>query len=138
LGIKGEGLSFSSAEKTTAHKENSPINIGHIGTFAGNIGSQFHDQSSMNVTQTSTSSLDLDAIRALALQINEYADDLPAQSCPAIRRKLNELDGELISAVPDESKLRSMLGSIKNVLEGAAGNLVASGILAELAKILSH
>jgi AbiTii len=135
LGIKGDGLSFSPADKTKA--EGSSITIGSIQNFAGNIG-QAVGQSSIQATQTNTSFLDLDAVRKLAVQINEHADDLPAQSSSVIRHELKDLDEELQVPAPNQSKVRAVLGSIKRALEGAAGNLIASGILAELAKILPH
>ena len=131
LGIMGEGLSFSPAEKTKAGS--SHITIGSIQNFAGNIG-QVGGESSIQASQEITSSLDLDAVRRLAIQMNKYANELPAQTRPA----LEQLDKELKSVTPSQSKVRAILGSVKNVLEGAAGNVIASGVLMELAKILSH
>ena len=58
LGIKGEGMSFSTDEKSKAHTGNSVVTIGSIGDFAGNIGSQSFGQSSIKATQT-TNSVDL-------------------------------------------------------------------------------
>jgi hypothetical protein len=135
LGIKGEGLTFSPVEKTKA--ESSSITIGSIHNFAGNIG-QDAGQSSIQATQASTSFLDLDTIRALAAQINEHANELPTQSSSVVRHELQDLDKELRSSEPNQSKVRAALASIKSALEGAAGNLIASGILAEVAKILPH
>jgi hypothetical protein len=135
LGIKGDGLSFSPAERTKA--EASSITIGNIQTFAGNIG-QSIGQSSIRATQKNSNFLDLNAIRTLAIQMNKHADELPTQSLPAIRQQLEGLNNELRSVSPSQSKIKAILGSIKGALEGAAGNLIAAGILAELAKILSH
>jgi len=134
LGIQGEGLSFSLAEKTKA--EGSSITIGTIQNFVGNIG-QSVGQSSIQATQENTNSLDLDAVRALAIQMNKHADELPAEALPVCRQQLKQLDAELSSTGPSQSKVRAMLSSIKNVLEGAAGSVVAFGILVELTKILA-
>jgi hypothetical protein len=135
LGIKGEGLSFSPADKTKA--ESSSVTIGSIQNFAGNIG-QGGGQSSIHATQTNAPVLDLDAVKTLAVQINKHLDDLPTLVSPVVRRELEELDEEVRSREPNQSKIRAALGSIKSALEGAAGNLIASGILVELAKILPH
>jgi hypothetical protein len=127
----GEGLSFSAAEKTKA--ESSSITIGSIQNFAGNIG-QAGGQSSIQASQEISYALGLDAVGRLAIQMNKYADDLPSQA----RSDIEELNKELKSASPNQSKVRTVLGSLKSVLEGAAGNVIASGILVELGKILTH
>jgi hypothetical protein len=139
LGIKGEGLTFSDAEKGKAQNEMGSINIAHVETLtAGVVGSQVLRHSSMSVSQASDSSINLAAVKQLVVQIKKHADDLPTESLPAIRRELNGLDRELESPDVNPSKIRATLNSIKNVLEGAAGNLIASGIVAELAKIVAH
>jgi hypothetical protein len=111
LEIKGDGLSFSPTEKTKA--ESSSITIGSIQKFVGNIG-QSIGQSSIHGTQENTSSLDLDAVRTLSVQMNKYANELPDQALPAIRQ-LNE---ELQSPSPSQSKVKAMLGSVRNILAG--------------------
>jgi hypothetical protein len=139
LGIKGQGLAFSDAERGKAQNEMSSISIAHVETLtAGVVGSQVLRHSSMNVSQTNDSSVDLKAVRQLVVQIKKHAHDLPSGSLPAITRELKGLDKELESPRANSSRIRATLGSIKNVLEGAAGNLIASGIVAELAKILAH
>jgi hypothetical protein len=135
LGIKGEGLSFSPAEKTKAAA--SAITIGKIENFAGNLGTSIN-QSSIQATQTKVGVIDLDAIQALVAQINKHTDELPARSVSAVRNEIENLNKEFQSAAPNRTKVMAALGSIKSALEGAAGNLIASGILAELAKILPH
>jgi hypothetical protein len=66
--------------------------------------------------------------------MNKYADELPSEA----RAPIEELNKELKWASPNQSKVRAILGSVKNVIEGAAGNVIASGVLMELAKILGH
>jgi hypothetical protein len=112
---------------------NSSITIGSIQNFAGNIG-QVGGVSSIQATQESSYAIDLDAVGRLAIQMNKYADELPSEA----RSPIEELNKELKSASPNQSRVRAVLGSVKSVLEGAAGNVIASGILVELAKILTH
>jgi AbiTii len=136
-GIKGEGLSFSEPEKQKAHTDQASIHIGNIEQFTGNIGSQSIEQSSIVSTQVSASlELDLKGVKALAEQIGEHLSALPEESIPSVREGLAVINDELGKRTPSQSKIRSALGSIRNVLEGAAGNLIASGIAFELAKIL--
>jgi hypothetical protein len=135
LGIMGEGLSFSPAEKAKAG--DSLITIGNIQNFIGNIGQEI-DRPSIRATQTISGNLDLDSVRALAAQINEHVDSLPTRLSPVIRNELKDINEQLRSSHPSQSKMRNALISIKSSLEGAAGNLIASGILAEIAKILPH
>jgi hypothetical protein len=135
LGIKGEGLSFSKAEKTTA--DSNSITIGSTQHFVGNIG-QRGGHSSIQATQTDNSILDLGAVRALVAQIIKHSNELPTESSAVVRLELKSLDEDVRSSVPNQSKIRAALSSIKTALEGAAGNLIASGILAEIAKLLTH
>lgn len=138
-GIKGEGLTFSATEKGRAQNEVGSISIAHVETLtAGVVGSQVLHHSSMKVSQTNDSSVDLDAAKQLVIQIKKHSRDLPAELLPSVAREMHVLDEELASPAANQSRTRAALSSIKNVLEGAAGNLIASGILVELTKILSH
>jgi hypothetical protein len=139
LGIKGEGLTFSDSEKSKAKNEMSSINIAHVETLtAGVIGSQTLSHSSMSVNQAYDNSIDLSAVKQLLVQIKKHAHDLPAESLPIVEREIAGIDRELGGTSANPSKIRAALSSIKNALEGAAGNLIASGILAELGRIASH
>lgn len=132
-GIKGDDLSFSPEEKSKAHGGEAQVHIGSIGHFAGNIGSQSFERSSVQATQVDAG-LDLSAVKELADQINRHLSELPNESEPAVRAELTLISDELGKSAPSQSKIRSALAAIGSVLKGAAGNLIASGILAELAK----
>jgi hypothetical protein len=82
------------------------------------------------------SALDLKLVKALTDQIAEHLSGLPKASAPAVSDQLTLITKELRDPTPDHSKIRSALDSIRRALEGAAGNLLASGILAELARLL--
>ncbi len=49
---------------------------------------------------------------------------------------MRELDAEMQKPAPDKGKLRQLLSSVRTTCEGAAGNIVASGVL-EAIKVIS-
>ncbi len=79
-------------------------------------------------TATINLSLDVAQVRGLATQIREALALLPDDERARVEPALTDLEGELANDVPNQSKLRELLGSIRSVCEGAAGNLTAQGI----------
>jgi hypothetical protein len=69
-------------------------------------------------------------------QVSATLGALPAEQQKAITTLLAELEAETTSSKPSRSKIRSVLQMIKTITEGAAGNLVASGITAVIVQIL--
>jgi AbiTii-like protein len=134
-GVHGEGLSFSQTEKQKA--QSVVINIGSIGTAAG-IGS-IGDYSSITATQNLGGAELAEQVRQLvenlerALPGSQMPDALQAE----VKRRTAELKLLTTSQQPDEDKLRKALGSLKVVMESAAGNLVAGGVAALIQKLLS-
>ncbi|MGA9896339.1 MAG: hypothetical protein WBQ55_29190 [Xanthobacteraceae bacterium] len=69
-------------------------------------------------------------------QVSANLGVLPAEQQKAITTLLAELEAGTTSSKPSQSKIRSVLQMIKTITEGAAGNLVASGITAAIVQIL--
>lgn len=61
---------------------------------------------------------------------------LPPEDQRAIAEPLALLEAEAASSAPSQSKIHSALQTIKTVTEGAAGNLVASGIAVQIGQML--
>ena len=96
------------------------------------------NQSSIEATQVSANPNIADEVRDL---INLLRTALPTASLPdAVREKtelgLVQLEEEVEAEQPDPNRLRSGLAFVKEALEGAAGNLVATGALALISKVL--
>ena len=124
-GILGTDMTFSAEEK----KEAAPItqqffaqNIGVV----GNVTDQAQVANEQNATMSF--SLDVTQVRDFAAQIRESLALLPDDERARVEPALTDLEGELANDVPNQSRLRELLGSIRSVCEGAAGNLTAQGI----------
>ena len=76
------------------------------------------------------------AIANLVEQVRPYVASLPEPQRTEIAVPLKLLEDEIRTGVPESSKMGAALRSMLTIAEGAAGNLVAIGIQAMIAKIL--
>lgn len=108
-----------------------------------NITNIFHgDNSRVNINSLDQSSnvaggLDLEAIRNFAAQVRSARSSLPEPQRNDIAVPLAALETAIHCPEPSPSKTAEALKSIRTVAEGAAGNLIASGIVSMVAPILS-
>ncbi|WP_316976245.1 hypothetical protein [Shumkonia mesophila] len=75
-------------------------------------------------------------VASLVEQIKPHLDSLPEPQRTEIAAPLRLLEDEIKSGSPEPSTVQGALRSIQTVLEGAAGNLIAAGILALISKML--
>ena len=108
--------------------------IGRIENFSGNMGSVSGDAV---VTTQQTIGLAVVDVRALIDQIIQHtgALGLGSQALGELNGYLDALRSEANLPVPKPGVLQGLLKSVRNVVEGAAGSIVASGILAHIDKI---
>jgi len=135
-GIKGEGMSFLPEERAKVSGDKGhTYNIGSIGSFAGNLGGQVDG----DVTTTSTQNIEkeLEKVVALVTQLRIYQGQmgLGAQQQTEISRHVDALDEELRGNRPKPGVIAGLLKSIKSMAEGAAGSLVASGVISAISSI---
>jgi hypothetical protein len=132
-GILGEGLSFSPAERKRA--EGHTYNITH---FHGVVTGSQIQQFSPGAVQASRSGLDLAGLSGFIEQVRTALPGL--QLTPDVdsdlKADLDTMESQLKSTKPKREILRSSLQSVRTVLEGAAGSLVASGLLSQLSRLL--
>lgn len=130
-GILGKGMSFSKQEKQTASKITYQV--------TNNIGSMQNSQlqqSSPGANQTLTIQNDLAALSDLIGRIKNSTKKLNLSE-PNARELLAEIttiESQSQSPRPKTSIIFESLKTIRTILEGAAGNVLASGFLSELAK----
>ena len=127
-GVKGEGLSFTEPEKRKVHDSNLTINIGRIGHFTGTVGDLSGDATISSSVSSVRTTLDVEAVRAFAKQLLGIRE-LPETERDAIHEQAEKMIVELDSQSPRESRLRTMVHSIRTIAEGVAGNVAAAGIL---------
>jgi hypothetical protein len=134
-GILGEGMSFRSEEKAKVSSKSDTYHIGSIGSFAGNLGGQVGG----NVTATSTQNVEqeLEKVAALVGQLRQYQGQmgLGSRQQAEVSRKVDAIDEELRGRRPKPGAISSLLKSIKTMMEGAAGNIVASGVVSAISSI---
>lgn len=131
-GIMGEGLSFSDKEKQEASKQNYNIN-----NFYGNASGIQFQQNSPNSTQTMNNGVDVGQIADLIAKIKENLNQtgLSKEQQSIVDSEVETVTAELVSVQPQPTVIQKSLQSIKATLEGAGGNLVASGLMFMIDKL---
>lgn len=134
-GIKGEGMSFRDEEKARVTGKGDTYNIGSIGSFAGNLGGKVGGD--VNGTATQNISQEFEKVAGLLAQLRTHRDQmgLDAGQRAALDGHVVQLDEELRGAAPRPGVVAGLLKSIKSVAEGAAGNLIASGVVSMISGI---
>lgn len=111
-------------------------------TVIHNITNHFHGPNSrvnINSTDKSTNtSTSLSTLKVAKLldEVKPYLASLPEPQRSEIAAPIELLETEVRSGSPDQTKVQSALVSAKTIAEGAAGNLVASGIGALIGNVL--
>lgn len=131
-GILGEGMSFSDDEKKKASAQGTVYNIGN---FAGTIG-DVSGNAQVSIKQENT--VNVKKVADLLGQIQRYSPDV--DFAPAERARLEtevaQLQEEVSAERPSDSRIRKALSSLKNIFEGASGNVVAQGVLSAIQSII--
>lgn len=133
-GITGDGLSFSKKDKTEAtHVTNLVFaqNIAHVGNL--------QDQAQTVNYQIASVAILNGKITTILEEIKKTIHLLPVNKQPEIKQKVEEIQKELSKPEDetDQTKISGALGSIKNICEGIAGNVVAQGIISLIGKLTS-
>jgi AbiTii len=134
-GISGEGISFSQNEAERA--QSVVVNIHSIGNATG-IGA-FGD----NANIISNQSIDVKGLARQSIALANSLDNaLPTSGLAEpvqaeVKKLLSEMRKAAKPTKPDESRLRKALTSLQTIMENTAGNLIASGVAAMVARILS-
>lgn len=134
-GIMGEGMSFRPEEKAKVSGKGDTYNIGSIGSFAGNLGGQVGGN--VGGTSTQNTGQELEKVVALIGQLRTYQGQigLDARQQVEVSRNVDAIDEELRSSKPKPGVIGGLLKSIRSTMEGAAGNLVATGVVSAISNI---
>lgn len=132
-GILGEGLTFSKEERIVARQitYNTTTNIGEM------HHSQVQQHSSGLQTFNASDVKDLPGLlEAVASAINKIG--LQTDQKRELEAELATLKAQLTSPRPKSGILREGLRSVKTILEGAAGNVLASDLLQRITPLLAN
>jgi hypothetical protein len=132
-GILGEGLVFSAKEKEVAAHSNYTINYNAPVTH-----SQIQQGSPQATQAMHVSEMDKKAIADFIGTLKEHVSELKLDSTrdEQLRAKVREIETEAAAPNPNRNALHESLRTIRNLLEGCAGSLIASGLLFEIGKLL--
>ena len=132
-GILGEGMVFSVKEKETATHSNYTIN------YNGPVTHSQIQQGSPNAKQTmSVRGLDPKAVSNFIQLLRKHESDLKLKAPSQLEPEIQRVEVEIASPNPSENVLRESLQTIRNLIEGCASSLIASGLLHEIGKLLGH
>lgn len=132
-GILGEGMTFSDREKKTASEANYHVH------YHGNVGKSQIQQGTVDSSQViTTRQFDIDAVKAVVteLRANVAQLELAADQNRQLAAELASIEAQLAAPQPRQGIIAECLDSVRNILEGCAGSLIASGLLHRLVQIL--
>lgn len=120
--IIGEGLSFGDSQKVEAKMVTNHIYGGNIGVL-GNVAGDTNNSHFVN-----SSGIDVTKIRDFLDQVIPASAGLDPSTRSKVVPLLEDLHSE-VNGEKEAGKLTTIFNSLRTVLEGASGNLVASAIL---------
>jgi hypothetical protein len=132
-GITGEGMSFSPEEKERAQGDT--YNIKNY--IHGDISDSQIQIEAMSSTQIKTIEFDIEQIKNLVTALESTVDalGLDDNGKQELKSDIATLEAQSASSNPKNSIIGESISSIRTILEGAAGNLVASGMLSQIGKL---
>ena len=124
--IIGVDMKFTDEEKRIASEKNYTVN-----NFYGNVSSSQIQQNSNYSSQTINNSLDIDKIVKVLELISAHKKDILVllDSPKDFEKELDIVNGEVKKANPSKEVISQSFKTIRNILEGIAGNLIVAGIL---------
>lgn len=130
-GISGQGMSFSKQEQQAASQINYNI--------TNNIGSMQNSQiqqASPSGSQKLSIENEINEISKIISSLKDSVDqlNLPIAAKDELNSEIDTILSQSRSPKPKSGILRESLKTIRTILEGAAGNVIASGILIQLAR----
>jgi len=129
-GILGEGLEFSSEERSAS--KDIPIAPSQE-THLGNIGSI----GSLSITNVGTTeNVTIGDYANVASEVRKYAGDLPEGVRELVMKQLEVIANETAKAEPNQSIVRRALETVRNLCFNVGGSIVASGIVTMIGSVL--
>jgi AbiTii len=132
-GILGEGLTFTAEEKEVASSANYTIN------YNGPVGNSQIQQNTQSSTQTmSVSQSDLMAVAEFLDGLRGHIADLKMnnESTAQLEADIRATESQLKAPHPSAIVIRECLRSVRNILEGCVGSVLAAGLLARFPGII--
>lgn len=133
-GILGENMTFTSEEKKTAASATY-----YVTNFLGDATNTQIQQGSHLSAQSLEINSDSQALISEFIKVlqSELASlNLPEEQVLEIKAEIATIEAQIASTKPKTSIIGESLSTIRNILEGATGSLVATGLLSQLSNLL--
>lgn len=133
-GILGEGMTFSEKEKKTASEANYHVH------YHGNVGTSQIQQGTVDSSQAISTQIDIGGVQSFVDELRPHMAELQltAELQRQMLAELASIEAQLSAPQPRRGVIAECLSSVRNILEGCAGSLVASGLLHQLATVWPH
>ena len=128
-GILGEGMSFSDEEKKLAHQTTY-----HITNNIGSMHNSQIQQDSANATQSLNVATNSDDLKTFIEELKSSLDKLSLnqEQTAELKETIATLEIQANSTKPKETIIRESLHTVRNILEGTTGSIIATGLLYQL------
>jgi hypothetical protein len=133
-GVLGEGMSFSDKEKESAASATY-----HIQNYISHVtNSQIQQNTKDSAMKVSLGSFDMEAVKEILRALDTVMSELRLQGeqLSELRASIDTIRLQIASSHPKETIIREALRSIRNILEGAAGSAIISGVLPQISRLL--
>ena len=130
-GVLGEGMQFSDKEKANAQQ----AGVTNITNNIGTMNQSQLQQASNHSTQTYSQGLDNDTLVLFINQLKSNLDKLELIGAKAseVNSNVATIEAQLDCDSPNPVIVNESLKTIRNVLEGVTGSVIATGLLESLA-----
>ena len=132
-GILGEGMSFSKKEKQIADKATYQIT-----NYIGSMQNSQIQQDSSGAIQKLNIGINIDDLLAFITELNKSIDklDLEEYEKQKLITKIGTIENQANSPKPKRKIIFESLKTLRTILEGVAGNIIAAGLLSKLGQFL--
>ncbi|EGQ9322160.1 hypothetical protein DU972_003978 [Vibrio mimicus] len=134
-GVKGEGMTFSHNEKQAAERVTYKI-TNNIGSMQNSQLQQASDNSHQSMDFEVNDSHVTEFVEILKSSIRQL--HLNESDANELNAEVATIEHQLASPKPKKIILSESLKSVRNIIEGATGSIVATGLLAQLSVIMGN
>jgi len=131
--LTNDGINFMENE-SIEENEKTPISI--TNNFYSEVTNSQIQQFSNNSVQTINQEINTEKIYEIIKIIEENYKNLDTNSRKSIEPNIEDIKTEIKKTNPDNKIIKQCFQTIRNVLEGVVGNIIAAGILYYLRQVI--
>ena len=131
--LTNDGINFMENERIEEN-EKTPISI--TNNFYSEVTNSQIQQFSNNSVQTINQEINTEKIYEIIKIIEENYKNLDTNSRKSIEPNIEDIKTEIKKTNPDNKIIKQCFQTIRNVLEGVVGNIIAAGILYYLRQVI--